>query len=162
MQGTQPGDMYRWVNLQQILDHRGAITIAEMGLQIPFQVQRIYYLSHVPTHQTRGAHAHKSLEQVLIPVHGSAAVTLDNRYEKVNIELNDSGKGLYIAPWVWREIRNFSPHAVVLSLVSDIYDENDYIRSYEEFRRLRQDRASEQSPPRHPVVNLRSRSPQSS
>jgi len=114
-------------------DGRGNLSVVEKDL-IPFDIQRVYYLYDVPTDSTRGAHAHKELQQFLIAISGSLDIVLDNGFETKTFSLNRPYTGLYIPSGYWRVLENFSTHAVCLSLVSAPYDEADYIRDYEQFK----------------------------
>lgn len=105
----------------------------EEFIDVPFKVKRVYYIYDTADGVTRGYHAHKSLEQILICVHGSCKILLDNGNEKKVIPLDKPYEGLYVACNMWREMFDFSPDAVLLVLASEPYDENDYIRNYDEF-----------------------------
>lgn len=113
-------------------DGRGNLSVIEKDT-IPFVIKRVYYLYDVPSTSTRGGHAHKTLQQFLIALSGSFDVVLDNGKERISITLNRPDRGLLIPNGIWRELENFSSGAVCLSLVSAEYDENDYIREYEEY-----------------------------
>jgi dTDP-4-dehydrorhamnose 3,5-epimerase-like enzyme len=119
----------------KITDIRGNLSFIEENNQIPFQIKRVYYLYDVPSGATRGGHAHKALQQIIIALSGSFDVVLDDGVTKRQIFLNRPHYGLYIPPGVWRELENFSSNSVALSLVSERYDESDYIRDYEVFKR---------------------------
>jgi len=123
-----------FINFQTIFDSRGNLTIVNGGL--PFSIQRIYYIFGVPSNQERGSHAHKELEQILIPVHGSLEVQLDNGKSLEKIVLDDPTRGLYVPSLVWRTLYNFSKDAVLLVLVSSAYNKEDYVRNYAEFLEL--------------------------
>jgi dTDP-4-dehydrorhamnose 3,5-epimerase-like enzyme len=127
-------DDCRIVNFPKITDYRGNLSFIEENNQIPFQIKRVYYLYDVPSGATRGGHAHKALHQVVIALSGSFDVILDDGIRKRSFFLNRPHYGLYIPPKVWRELENFSSNSVALSLVSEIYDESDYIRNYDEFK----------------------------
>ena len=129
-------DKCKIVNFPKITDLRGNLSFIEENRQIPFEIKRVYYLYDVPSGATRGGHAHKSLEQIVIALSGSFDVVLDDGYERRKVFLNRPHYGLYIPPGVWRELENFSSNSVALSLVSQLYDETDYIRDYETFKRL--------------------------
>lgn len=122
------------IDLQVINDHRGKISIAESGIQVPFDIKRVYYLFDVPTSAERGGHAHRELQQVLIAVSGSFNVHIDDGYNKRTFNLNHPSKGLSLCPMIWRELDGFSGGSVCLALVSDHYNENDYYRNYEDFK----------------------------
>lgn len=114
-------------------DDRGQLVALEEGKDIPFDIKRVYYIYDTLEGVRRGFHAHKNLEQILICVHGSCKILLDNGTEKETVVLDKPYKGLYIANNIWREMYDFSPDAVLLVLASSLYDEADYIRNYDEF-----------------------------
>ncbi len=114
-------------------DDRGQLVALEEFKDIPFEMKRVYYMYGVPEGVTRGYHAHKSLKQILICIHGSCKIRLDNGSEKSVIPLDKPYEGLYIANNMWREMFDFSPDAVLMVLASELYDESDYIRNYDDF-----------------------------
>lgn len=120
---------------QQHGDERGMLVALEEFKDIPFEIKRVYYLYDTKEGVRRGFHAHKSLEQILICIHGNCKILLDNGYEKKKILLEKPYEGLYIPNDTWREMYDFSPDAVLLVLASDFYREEDYIRDYDEFLR---------------------------
>ncbi len=122
------------IDLPKILDHRGNLTFIEADRHLPFQMKRVYYLYDVPGGAKRGGHAHKNLKQFIVAAMGSFDVILDDGHEKKRFHLNRSYYGLYIPKMIWRELDNFSSGSVCLSLVSEYYDEDDYIREYDEFK----------------------------
>lgn len=126
----------KMIDLPKILDHRGNLTFLEAGRHVPFEMKRVYYLYDVPGGAKRGGHAHKDLKQFIIAVMGSFDVVLDDGHEKKRFHLNRSYYGLYIPKMIWRELDNFSSGSVCLSLVSEYYDEDDYIREYDEFKKV--------------------------
>jgi hypothetical protein len=111
----------------------GNITVIESQKIIPFEVNRVYYLYDVPGGEERGGHAHKELRQLIVAASGSFNVVLDDGTVKRTITLNRPYHGLLVVPGIWRELNNFSSGAICLVLASHKYDEEDYIRSYEEF-----------------------------
>lgn len=125
----------RIINLPKISDYRGNLTFIEEKKHIPFPIKRVYYLYDVPGGETRGGHAHKELRQFIIALSGSFDVLLDDGYEKKTFTLNLPNYGLYVPKMIWRELINFSSGAVCLTLASKPYDESDYYRDYEEFRK---------------------------
>ncbi len=112
---------------------KGNITVVENGITIPFNVKRVYYLYDVPGGESRGAHAHRELEQLVVAASGSFDVVLDDGNVKRTVALNRPYQGLLIVPGIWRELNNFSSGSVCLVLASLLYDEADYIRDYNEF-----------------------------
>ncbi|AVI49930.1 hypothetical protein C5O00_01610 [Pukyongia salina] len=114
-------------------DGRGNLSVIEKDV-LPFTIKRVYYLYDVPSDSSRGGHAHKELKQFIIALSGSFDVVLDNGSARRSFTLNRPNKGLLIPSGVWRELENFSAGSVCLSLVSDYYNEDDYIRDYNEFR----------------------------
>ena len=121
------------ISFQKHGDSRGMLVSLEENKEIPFQIKRIYYLFKTKKDVRRGFHAHKNLEQILVCVHGSVMIHLDNGYETTDICLDNECEGLYVASNIWREMYNFSEDAVLLVLASNLYDESDYIRDYGSF-----------------------------
>lgn len=118
---------------QQHGDNRGHLVAVENNIDIPFDIKRIYYLYDTVPGFVRGKHSHRKLEQVLVCVAGSCTIHLDDGNEQKDVLLNNPVKGLYIGPNTWREIYNFSEDAVLLVIASELYDESDYIRNYDDF-----------------------------
>lgn len=114
-------------------DARGKLVAIEEFKDIPFDVKRVYYIYDTLEDVVRGHHAHKSLQQILICVHGSCKIKLDDGKEQEIVLLDKPNEGLYVSNVMWREMFDFSPDAVLLVLASELYDEADYIRNYEEF-----------------------------
>ena len=114
-------------------DSRGQLVALQEYNDIPFEIKRVYYMYDTKEGIKRGSHAHKTLEQILICIHGSCKVLLDNGFEKKIIPLEKPYEGLYIAHKMWREMYDFTSDAVLMVLASQIYDESDYIRDYNEF-----------------------------
>ncbi len=112
---------------------KGNLTVVENGRTIPFEVNRVYYLYDIPGGESRGAHAHRELKQLVIAASGSFDVVLDDGNVKRTVTLNRPYQGLLIVPGIWRELINFSSGAVCLVLASLVYDEKDYIRDYNIF-----------------------------
>ena len=114
-------------------DRKGNLSVVENGDTVPFDVKRVYYLYDVPGGESRGAHAHKNLKQLLVAASGSFTVTLDDGNVKRSFTLNRPYQGLLIVPGIWRELDDFSSGSVCLVLASEKYDAEDYIRDYDEF-----------------------------
>jgi oxalate decarboxylase/phosphoglucose isomerase-like protein (cupin superfamily) len=121
------------VQLPQIKSNLGSITSIENNSEIPFKVKRIYYLYDVPGGESRAAHGHKELEQLIVAASGSFDITLDDGTNKKTFQLNRPYIGLLIKPGIWRDIDNFSSGAICLVLASHLYDEVDYYRNYNDF-----------------------------
>ena len=128
------------VSLPRIQDPRGNLTFIEGSRHVDFDIRRVYYLYDVPGGSERGGHAHKGLEQLIIAMSGSFDVLLDDGSEKKRFHLNRSYTGLYVCPMIWRELDNFSSGSVCMVLASNLYDEADYYRNYDQFLRERQNK----------------------
>lgn len=114
-------------------DSRGQLVALEEFKDIPFRIKRVYYMYDTVVGVIRGFHAHKSLQQILICIHGSCKIRLDNGDQKEVVILDKPYEGLYVSNAMWREMFDFSPDAVLMVLASELYDESDYIRDYDEF-----------------------------
>lgn len=121
------------IELPKITDIRGNLTFVEEKRHIPFVIKRIFYIYDIPTGEDRGAHAHKKLHQFLICLSGSFDVSIDDGFKTSLVHLNRPWKGLHIPPLIWASEINFDPGSICLVLVSDFYDESDYIRDYNQF-----------------------------
>lgn len=117
-------------------DERGQLIAIEAQKDLPFEIKRVYYIYDTLPGVRRGFHAHRCLEQILLCVHGSCRIHLDNGTDTAEVLLDKPGEGLYIANDMWREMYDFSPDAVLLVLASEYYDEADYIRNYDDFLAL--------------------------
>ncbi|HMU46615.1 MAG TPA: FdtA/QdtA family cupin domain-containing protein [Chitinophagaceae bacterium] len=124
--------------LPKIKNRAGNITPIHNNIDLPFEIKRVFYLYDVPGGESRGAHAHKKCHQFLIAASGSFEVLLDDGSNIKTIQLNRPYQGLHIPPMIWASEINFSSGAICLVLASEIYDPEDYIREYQEFRLLRQ------------------------
>lgn len=114
-------------------NRKGNLTVVENGKTLPFDVKRAYYLYDVPGGESRGAHAHRDLSQLIIAASGSFTVTLDDGKVKRTFFLNRPYQGLYVKPGIWRDLDDFSSGAVCMVLASDVYKQEDYIRDYQDF-----------------------------
>lgn len=125
---------YKLIEIEKIIDKdgRGSLSVIENGI-IPFPIKRVYYLYDVPSDAYRGGHAHKIQESFLIALSGSFEVILDDGVTKEKVMLNKPNIGLYIPTKIWREIDNFSSGAVCLVLASNQFNNDEYIRDYDEF-----------------------------
>ena len=120
------------IDIPEISDPRGNLAVIEKDV-VPFEIKRVYYLYDVPSDAYRGGHAHKKQLELLIALSGSFDVVLDDAKNKSKVMLNKPNRGLLIPTGIWRELDGFSSGAVCLVLASDEFDENDYIRNYDEF-----------------------------
>jgi len=123
----------RIVELPRVTDPRGNLTFIEANDTIPFDIERVYYLYDVPGGESRGGHAHKELQQLLVAASGSLDVLVDDGTHRERFFLNRSYYGLYIPPMVWRELDDFSSGSVCLVLASRHYDADDYYYDYDQF-----------------------------
>jgi hypothetical protein len=123
----------RLIELPKISDPRGNLTFIESNKQIPFNIQRVYYLYDVPGGAERGGHAHKELEQLIIASSGSFDVVLNDGEHERRFHLNRPYLGLYVCPYIWRELDNFSSGSVCTVLASRPYEEEDYFREYQDY-----------------------------
>ncbi len=123
------------IDLPKISERKGAITPIYSGVQVPFDIARVYYLFDVPGGESRGGHAHKELQQLIVSVMGAFDVMLDDGNERRRVHLDRAYFGLYIPSMIWRELENFSSGGICLVLASLPYNANDYIRDYDSFLR---------------------------
>lgn len=118
-------------------DRKGNLTVVENGITLPFDVKRVYYLYDVPGGESRGSHAHRQLEQLIIAASGSFTVVMDDGFNIKKFFLNRPYQGLYVKPGLWRDLEDFSSGAVCMVLASEVYQKEDYIRDYQEFLSFR-------------------------
>jgi len=122
----------RFIDLPVIEDARGNLAFIQEGI-VPYNFKRVYYLFDVPSGAERGGHSHIAQKQMLIALSGSFDVVLNDGTEKRTYTLNRPNKGLFVVEGVWRELQNFSSGAVCLVIAEDVFDENDYIREFDDF-----------------------------
>ena len=121
------------VKFEEHGDYRGTLIALEQMINVPFEIKRVYYMYNTVPGVRRGFHAHKQLKQILVCVKGSCKILLDDGTDKVEVCLDEPNKGLIIESHLWREMFDFSDDAVLMVLASELYDEADYIRNYDEF-----------------------------
>ena len=126
-------NLIEWIELPNLGDHRGSLMVAEANRNIPFNIQRLYYIFGAQPDVPRGFHAHKKLQQIAFCIQGSCKILMNNGKEKQEVLIGQSNKGLFIPPMVWHEMHDFSEDCILLVLASDHYDESDYIRNYDQF-----------------------------
>lgn len=124
------------IQLPKILDRRGNLSIIEEFKNIPFKIERVFWIYDVPGGESRGGHAYKETEEFIVALSGSFDVVLNDGKESKTYSLNRSYYGLYVPKMTWREIVNFSTNSVALVLSSTKYNEHDYIRDFDEYKRL--------------------------
>jgi dTDP-4-dehydrorhamnose 3,5-epimerase-like enzyme len=125
------------IALPRFHNRSGSITSVQNGIDLPFNIKRIYYLYDIPGGESRGAHGHKKMEQLVVAASGSFDITINDGRSKKTVQLNKPNLALHIRPGIWRDITNFSSGAICLALASSLYDEMDYMRDYELFRKYK-------------------------
>lgn len=125
----------RFVELPRIADARGALSFVEGGAHLPFDIARVFYMYELPQGAQRGAHAHRAASVALFMLAGSCTVLLDDGRAQRTVRVERPQRGLLIGPRVWHTLENFAANSVCLVLASHRYDEADYIRDYDDFRR---------------------------
>lgn len=123
------------IQLSKFLDPRGNLSVVEECKDIPFKIERTYWIYDVPGGEIRGGHAYKENQEFIVALSGSFDVVLDDGKSKKTFSLNRSYYGLYVPNGLWRQMENFSTNSLALVLSSTEYDETDYIRDYNEFQR---------------------------
>ena len=124
------------IELPKFLDTRGNLSVIEELKDIPFKIERTYWIYDVPGGETRGGHAYKENQEFIVALSGSFDVVLDDGKEKKTFSLNRSYYGLYVPKGMWRQMQNFSTNSLALVLSSTEYDENDYVRDYDKFLKI--------------------------
>ena len=122
------------ISYHPIKDARGDLIAIEEGTHVPFVIRRVYFLKNL-NDMPRGFHAHKELQQVLICIKGSCEVMLDDGNQKNKVQVKEDGPALLIGKKIWHEMESFSKDCVIAVFASELYQESDYIRDYEEFKR---------------------------
>jgi dTDP-4-dehydrorhamnose 3,5-epimerase-like enzyme len=128
--------LIKTIDFPPLGDERGSLVALEAHKTVPFDVKRVYYIFGTKPGVSRGFHAHRALQQVSVCVTGKCRMVLDDGQRREEVWLDSPTKGLLIGDLVWREMHDFSPDCVLLVLASEFYDEIDYIRSYDEFKRV--------------------------
>ncbi len=120
--------------LKTFTDDRGSLTLLEGGVDVPFQIARVYWLHDVPTGKERGKHANRVASQFLLAINGSMDVTIENAHERRTVHLDSKSKGLLVPAGTWNELSNFSEGAVLIVFSSQLYKPETYLNTYEEFQ----------------------------
>jgi hypothetical protein len=124
------------IDLHKVADPRGNLSFIQNNDQIPFDIKRTYWIYDVPGGMYRDGHAFRTQHEFIVALSGSFDVVLHDGVEEKRIHLSRSYYGIYVPPMTWRSIDNFSPNSVALVLSSTLYDANDYIRDFEEFKAI--------------------------
>ncbi len=132
MRSSRVSDI-KLLELPKIFTPNGNITSINSNNEIPFNIKRIYYLYDIPGGESRGGHAHKDLQQLIVAARGSFDVILNDSVEQKKIHLSRPYIGLLLPPGLWREIDNFSSGSICLVLASEEYSESDYIREFDDY-----------------------------
>jgi len=130
------------VTIKIMRDPRGSLGAVQSMKDIPFEINRIFYIFDVPEQSVRGGHAHKQNRQLHICLRGSVTYVLDDGQTKEECVLDNPEFGLYMGPMVWHSLKNFSPQAVILVLNSEPYDENEYCRNHADFISMSEERVA--------------------
>lgn len=125
------------IDLPKIIDKRGNLSFFEYPKQLPFEIARTYWIYDVPGGETRGSHAFKEQQEFIVALSGSFDVVLDDGETEEKFSLNRSYYGLYVPKMYWRRLENFSTNSLALIVSDKKYDANDYIRDFEEFKKLK-------------------------
>ena len=125
----------RWISVPGASDSRGRINFLEVGKGLPFPPKRLFWLHHIAPSHWRGRHGHRESELVLVAVNGSCRAHLDDGAITQPVTLDDPARALYIGTWVWHEFPDFTPGTAVVVIASTLYDEAEYVRDYEVFKR---------------------------
>lgn len=127
----------RIIQLQKFLDARGNLSVIEELKDIPFKIERTYWIYDVPGGENRGGHAYRDTEEFIVALSGSFDVIVDDGVCKERFTLNRSYYGLYIPKGLWRTMDNFSTNSFALELASTRFNPDDYVRDYDEFLKMR-------------------------
>lgn len=128
--GTKP----QIIQLPRFLDHRGNLSVVESMKNIPLEIKRVFWINDVPAGRGRGGHAHRWQSMLIVAASGSFSVILDDGESSETFVLDSPSEGLLVTPGIWNILENFSENAVCMVFASDFYDEEEYIREYDDFR----------------------------
>lgn len=126
--------IYKTYNLVQLGDERGSLIALDKLSGLPFDIKRVYYVFNTKSGVARGFHAHKKLHQMAVCLTGSCRMVLDDGVSRESVIMNSGSVGIDLPPMVWHEMHDFSADCILLVVASDYYDEDDYIRDYQEFK----------------------------
>jgi hypothetical protein len=125
----------RWIDVPGAADARGRINFLELGRGLDFAPKRLFWLHHIAPGQWRGRHGHRESELLLVAMSGGCQAHLDDGAMKETVTLDDPARALYIGTWVWHELTDFARDTAILVAASSLYDEAEYLRDYETFKR---------------------------
>lgn len=127
---------YKIIELPEMGDERGNLVVIEGNKDIPFEIKRVFYMYGTDAQMIRGSHANRKSEFVLINVAGSTKIKIDDGFSTAVVELDKPRMGIYIPPMLWKDMYDFSKDSVLLVLSSEHYDGSEYIRDYEEYKKM--------------------------
>ena len=125
----------RWIDVRGAVDERGRINFLEAGKDLPFQPQRLFWLHHIAPGQWRGRHGHRESQLVFVAMHGGCRVHLDDAKVQESVTIDEPARALYVGTWVWHELTDFSTGAAILVIASTLYEDAEYLRDYDAFKR---------------------------
>jgi len=125
----------RWIDVPGAADARGSVNFLQLGKGLDFQPKRLFWLHHVAPGQWRGRHAHRESQLLFVAMHGRCRLQLDDGRLMEITTLEDPTQALYMAPWVWHELTDFEPGTAILVIASTLFDETEYLRDYDTFKR---------------------------
>lgn len=125
----------RWIAVPGSADDRGSVNYLQLGKGLDFQPRRLFWLHHIAPGQWRGRHAHRDSQLLFVAMHGRCRAHLDDGTTRQAVTLEDPAKALYMAPWIWHELTDFAPGTAILVAASTLFDEAEYLRDYETFKR---------------------------
>lgn len=128
-----PLDNAREIDFPKVCDPRGNLAFAEAGRHVPFPIRRVFYVFDVPGGESRGGHAHKECRQILAALSGSFTLRLTDGFAERTFRMDRASRGVLVPPGVWATMTDFTTGTVMLSLASELYDEEDYIRDFDAF-----------------------------
>lgn len=129
-------DDCRIIDIKTIEHANGRLSVMENLATAPLNIKRVYYLYDLPAGAERGGHSHLYTRELVIPLAGSFDVVVDDGRNTKRVSLNNPGRGLLLPAGIWRTLDNFSSGSICLVLASEKYDEQDYVREYEDFKKL--------------------------
>ena len=125
----------RWIKVPGASDARGSVNFLQLGKGLDFQPKRLFWLHHVAPGEWRGRHGHRQSKLILIATNGGCRAHLDDGAVKETVTLDDPTRALYVAPWVWHELTDFAPQTAIVVIASTLFEEAEYLRDYETFKR---------------------------